>query len=66
MPEDINKQIGRLEAHVEDLQKSVSEISIEIKAMSAQINRWRGGGAILMIVGVAFGFLTDTIYKFFK
>lgn len=63
MSDDLNQQIGRLEAHVEQLQRDMSEIKSNIKTMSDQMNRWRGAGAILLMVGAVLGWLIDILYK---
>jgi len=63
MTDDLNQQIGRLEAHVEQLQRDMSEIKGNIKTMSDQMNRWRGAGAILLMVGAVFGWVIDMLYK---
>jgi tetrahydromethanopterin S-methyltransferase subunit B len=63
MTDDLNQQIGRLEAHVEQLQRDMNDIKGSIKTMSDQMNRWRGAGAILLMVGAAFGWVIDMLYK---
>lgn len=63
MSDDLNQQIGRLEAHVEQLQRDMSEIKGNIKTMSDQMNRWRGAGAILLMVGAVLGWVIDVLYK---
>ena len=59
MSEDLNQQIGRLEAQVEAMQKSTDEIRQDVKAFTESMNKWRGAGAILLFVGTVFGFLID-------
>ncbi len=63
MTDDLNQQIGRLEAHVEQLQRDMSEIKGSIKTMSDQMNRWRGAGAVLVLVGAVLGWILDSVYK---
>ena len=63
MSDELNQQIGRLEAHVEQLQRDMSEIKGSIKTMSDQMNRWRGAGAVLVLVGAVLGWILDTVYK---
>lgn len=63
MSDELNQQIGRLEAHVEQLQRDMSEIKGSIKTMSDQMNRWRGAGAVLVLVGAVLGWVLDSIYK---
>jgi len=66
MSEDLHKQIGRLEAHVEALQKSTEEIRNDVKIMTEQMNRWRGAGMVLMLVGAVFGFIIDSLASLFS
>lgn len=63
MSDELNQQIGRLEAHVEQLQRDMSEIKGSIKSMSDQMNRWRGAGAVLVLVGAVLGWILDSVYK---
>lgn len=62
--QNLHQQIGKLEAHVEALQKDTAEIKADIKKMSDQMNKWKGAGVILLIIGAAFGWLVDLAYKF--
>jgi hypothetical protein len=55
--EDINKQIGRLEANVEELQRQ------DVKDMSAVVTKWKGAGALLLILGASFGWIVDALFK---
>jgi hypothetical protein len=41
----------------------MTDIKGSIKTMSDQMNRWRGAGAILLMVGAAFGWVIDMLYK---
>ena len=63
MSYDLNQQIGRLEAQVENLHKDMSELKAEIKNITAAINRWKGAGGLLMMFGVVFGFFVDLVFK---
>lgn len=63
MSDDLNQQIGRLEAHVENLHRDMSELKTELKNISAMMHKWRGAGAILALVGIVFGFFVDTAFK---
>jgi len=63
MSDELNQQIGRLEAHVEQLQRDMSEIKGSIQKMSDQMNRWRGAGAVLLMVGAVLGWILDTLYR---
>lgn len=60
--EDINKQIGRLEANVEELQRQMAELRKDVKDMSAVVTKWKGAGALLLILGASFGWLLDIIF----
>jgi len=61
--EDINKQIGRLEANVEELQRQMSELRQDVKDMSAVVTKWKGAGALLLILGASFGWIVDALFK---
>jgi tetrahydromethanopterin S-methyltransferase subunit B len=63
MTDDLNQQIGRLEAQVDNLHRDMAEVKAELKSISAAVNRWKGAGALLMLVGVAFGFIVDMLFK---
>ena len=60
--DDLNKQIGRLEANVEELQRQMSELRQDVKDMSAVVTKWKGAGALLLILGASFGWLLDIIF----
>lgn len=61
--EDLNKQIGRLEAQVESLQRQMEELRIDVKCMSDVVTKWKGAGALLLILGASLGWLVDAIAK---
>jgi len=61
--EDLNKQIGRLEANVEQLQMQMAELRQDVKDMSAVVTKWKGAGALLLILGASLGWLVDAIAK---
>jgi len=61
MDSELNRQIGRLEASVEALQKSTDVINQDVKAMSAQMNKWRGIGAGLMVLGAIIGWILGAV-----
>lgn len=63
MSDDLNQQIGRLEAHVENLHRDMSDLKQELKNISAMMHKWRGAGAILALVGIVFGFFVDMAFK---
>ena len=60
--DDLNKQIGRLEANVEQLQMQMAELRQDVKDMSAVVTKWKGAGALLLILGASFGWLLDIIF----
>lgn len=63
MSDDLNQQIGRLEAHVENLHRDMADLKQELKNISSMMHRWKGAGAILALVGVALGFFVDMAFK---
>jgi prefoldin subunit 5 len=64
MSDDLNQQIGRLEAQVENLHKDMSELKADIKAISASMNRWKGAGSLLLILGAILGYMVDSLVGF--
>jgi len=52
-----------MEAQIENLHRDMSELKTEVRAISSAMNRWKGAGALLMIIGVVFGFFVDLIFK---
>ena len=60
---DYNKDLGRLEAQVESLQRQMEELRIDVKQMSDVITKWKGAGALLLILGASLGWLVDAIVK---
>lgn len=65
MSDDLNQQIGRLEANVDRLHADMAELKVDIKAISNSVNRWKGAGVVLLIIGAVFGFIIDMIYRMF-
>ncbi len=65
MSDDLNQQIGRLEANVDRLHADMAELKADIKAISNSVNRWKGAGVVLLIIGAVFGFIVDMIYRLF-
>jgi tetrahydromethanopterin S-methyltransferase subunit B len=63
MSDDLNQQIGRLEAHVENLHRDMSDLKQELRNISSMMNRWKGAGALLALIGVVFGFFVDMAFK---
>ena len=58
-----DKQLGRLEAQVESLQRQMEQLSIDVRCMSNIITKWKGAGVLLLILGASFGWLVDLIIK---
>lgn len=65
MSDDLNQQIGRLEANVERLHADMAELKADIKSISNSVNRWKGAGAVLLIIGTVLGFVVDSVYRMF-
>jgi hypothetical protein len=63
--EDHNKQLGRLEAQVESLQRQMEELRIDVKCMSDVVTKWRGAGVLLLILGASMGWLIDIVFRRF-
>jgi prefoldin subunit 5 len=63
--DDHNKQLGRLEAQVESLQRQMEELRIDVKCMSDVVTKWRGAGALLLILGASMGWLVDIVFRRF-
>lgn len=61
--DDLNQQIGRLEAQVEVLQTQMTELRQDVKNMSDVVTKWKGAGALLLILGASLGWLVDVIAK---
>ena len=66
MDNNLILQIGRLEASVEALQKSTDALNEDVKSMSAQINSWRGIGAVLIILGAIFGWFGTALLNYMR
>lgn len=60
---DVYKQLGKLEANVEAMQADIHEMKADLKNVTTQMNKWRGAGVILLIIGAALGWLIDLAYK---
>jgi prefoldin subunit 5 len=61
--DDLNQQIGRLEAQVESLQHQMTELRQDVKNMSDVVTKWKGAGALLLILGASLGWLVDVIAR---
>jgi Ni2+-binding GTPase involved in maturation of urease and hydrogenase len=60
---DVYKQLGKLEANVEAMQSDIREMKDDLKSVTTQMNKWRGAGIILLLIGAAVGWLIDLAYK---
>ena len=58
---DNDKQLGKLEAQVESLQRQVEQLSIDVKCVTDVTTKWKGAGVLLLILGASFGWLVDII-----
>ena len=54
---DHSHDLGKLEAQVEQLRVDVVKLSALVEANSAQLNKWRGAGAVLILIGAVAGWL---------
>tara|TARA_R110002167_G_scaffold86755_2_gene234667 strand:+ start:4172 stop:4366 length:195 start_codon:yes stop_codon:yes gene_type:complete len=54
---DHSHDLGKLEAQVEQLRVDVVKLSTLVEANSAQLNKWRGAGAVLILIGAVGGWL---------
>jgi prefoldin subunit 5 len=61
--DDHNKQLGRLEAQVESLQRQMEELRIDVKCMSDVVTKWKGAGVLLLILGASMGWLVDIVFR---
>lgn len=61
--DDHNKQLGRLEAQVESLQRQMEELRIDVKCMSDVVTKWRGAGVLLLILGASMGWFMDIVFR---
>ena len=59
--EDLNQQIGRLEAQVESLKRQMEQLRIDVQGMTELVTKWKGAGVLLLILGASFGWLVDLI-----
>jgi hypothetical protein len=54
--------LGKLEAQVEQLRVDVVKLSKLVEANSAQLNKWRGAGAVLILIGAVAGWWISLIF----
>lgn len=64
------RAIGRLEAQVQTLTTSISELKTKVDGMDTKLadidrmaNRWKGGFAVVLALGAIFGALLEQIIK---
>ena len=58
---DNDKQLGKLEAQVESLQRQMEQLSIDVQCVTDVMTKWKGAGVLLLILGASFGWLVDII-----
>lgn len=66
------RAIGRLEAQVHALTTAVSELKTKLDGMDAKLadldrtaSRWKGGFAVILILGGITGFVLDNLFRWF-
>ena len=64
------RAIGRLEAQVQTLTASISELKTKVESMDTKLadidrmaNRWKGGFAVVLILGGIAGFCLDYLFR---
>ena len=64
------RAIGRLEAQVQTLTASISELKTKVEGMDSKLadidrmaNRWKGGFAVVLILGGIAGFCLDYLFR---
>ena len=64
------RAIGRLEAHVQMLTTSISELKTKVDGMDTKLvdidrmaNRWKGGFAVVLALGAVAGALLEMLIK---
>ena len=65
------RAIGRLEAQVQTLTASISELKTKVESMDTKLadidrmaNRWKGGFAVVLSLGAIAGVLLDYLIRF--
>lgn len=51
----IDERVGALTAKVSELEANLSDTNKKLDEVSAQINRWRGAGPLLLTIGAIVG-----------
>lgn len=66
------RAIGRLEAQVQALTTAVTELKTKLDGMDAKLadldrlaSRWKGGFAVILILGAVAGFVLDHVFQIF-
>jgi len=64
------RAIGRLEAQVASLVAAVSELKTKVDGIDARLdqldrlaNRWKGGFAVILVLGAVAGFVLDNLFR---
>lgn len=63
MSADEQRRLALLEADVAGLKRTQDEIRDDVKRILALVNRWRGMGAMLLLVGGAAGVVAAALAK---
>ena len=61
MTDNSQQTLGALTAQVADLRRDVSLLHALVREQSAQLNRWRGAGAVLILVGASVGAIVTVL-----
>jgi hypothetical protein len=66
------RSIGRLEGQVTALTTAVGELKTKLDGIDARLdtldrmaNRWKGGFAVILILGAVAGFVIDHLFRLF-
>lgn len=66
------RAIGRLEAQVQALTTAVGELKTKLDGIDTRLdmldrmaNRWKGGFAVILILGAVAGFVIDHLFRLF-
>jgi len=61
MTDTSQQTLGALTAQVADLRRDVSLLHALVREQSAQLNRWRGAGAVLILIGAGMGAIVTVL-----
>jgi len=61
----LHREISELSAKVERVQADVQNLYKIVTKQNESLNRWRGMGAALTMIGVAFGGLVGGVFSWF-